>query len=126
MKGDAEASRALACLEQKRRRFLFAGTELPLQGNEAMGVGTGDPQEQGEVVRPARLLDDLVELIFRIESEAPYAEVPIGAGNGTARLHRVHEIELGAFDRGHPLDLNQGGDIAVSYTHLTLPTKRIV
>ena len=118
MEGDAKPRRALAGFQQKRRRLLLRSAELPLERDEAVRVGTGDPEEQREVVGPAGLLEHFVQLVAGIEGEAPDAEIVIGAGDGAARLHRVHEIELGALDRRHALDLDQRGDVERTDTGL--------
>ena len=106
-------SRRAICRARNRsaRRVLARHAELAFERNEAVGVGTSDPQEQRQVLRPAGLRDDLVELLVAVEGEAPHAEIAIGAHDGAARLDRVHEIELGVLDARQSLDLDQRGHV---------------
>ena len=76
-----------------------------------MSVGTSHPQEQREVLRPAGPSHDLVQLLVRVECEAPHTEILIGAYDRASRLDRVHEVELGVLDATKPLDLDQRGDV---------------
>ncbi len=73
--------------------------------------GQATLRKRFEILRPARLLHDLVELLVAVEGEAPDAEIAIGAHDGAARLDRVHEEQLRAFDRRQALDLDQRGHV---------------
>src|SRR5581483_260499 len=111
MEGDAESPRDLPRAQEKRGRRLWRGSELALERDQAVGVGTGDAEIEVEVARLSRLLHDLVELVVAVEGEAPHPKVAIGAGDRAARLDRVHEEKLGVLDRREPLDLDQRGDV---------------
>ena len=111
MEGDAEPARDLARAQQQSRGVGARHTELTFQRNEAVRVGTGQAEEQVEVLRPAGRLHDLVEFLVRVEGEAAHAELAVGAHDCSARLDRIHEIELGVGDARHALDFHERGDI---------------
>ena len=111
VEGDAESPRNLPRTKEKLGRHRCRGAELALERNEAVRIRTGDAEVEIEILCPACLLDDLVELVVAVEGEASHAVFAIGAHDGTARLDRVHEEQLGVCDRGEPLDFDERGDI---------------
>ena len=79
--------------------------------NAAVYGGHGHAHEQREITRGAifarGFLDDLLQLVLGVEREAPDAVLVIGATDRFARLHGMHEMQLGAGNGGRILDLGQ-------------------
>src|SRR5690606_21926224 len=68
--------------------------------------------DQVQVGGVAGGVEDLGQLVMAVEREGADAEVEIGAGDGPAALHRMHEgqARVGA-DRTHQFDLGDGGHV---------------
>ena len=77
--------RDLARAQEQRRRLLSRGAELALERNEAVRIRTGNAQIELQILRPAGLIQDLVELILAVEGEAADPELAIGARGSTPR-----------------------------------------
>src|SRR5262245_65553493 len=71
MEGEAEPRGDLACAQEERRRLLARCTELAFERDETVRVGTGDAQVERQVLGPANLCYDLVELVVAVEGKAP-------------------------------------------------------
>ena len=84
---------------------------LPSSGIRLWVLGQATRRKSVEVVGSAGLGHDLVELLVAVEGEAADAEIAIGAHDRAARLHRIHEVELGIGNARHALDLDQRGHI---------------
>src|SRR5262245_36831909 len=106
MEGKAEPRGDLAGAQKERRRLLARCPELAFERDETVRVGTGDAQVERQVLGPAGLGYDLVELVFAVESKAPDAELAIGPRDRPARLDRIHKEQLGAGNPGHEFDLD--------------------
>ena len=95
------------------------GDALVYKGNVGTGFSSGD-------------LDDLAARMARLERKTPPVEVDRASARGVTWLtpKLVAEVAFAEFTADgnirHGSFLGLRGDKTVSYTHLTLPTKRIV
>ena len=114
VEGDAELLGGLPGLDQQARGLGAGNAVLALERDLAVARRHGDAHPQDQVAAAAGLLGDLLQLLLAVEGEAAHAELGERTPDGSSRLDRVHEVELGAGNGRRVLDLGDRGDVELA------------